>query len=322
MADVATALQIIAALAPLAQGAIETFGPQQQPQQINPFTADFMQMLGQNQENLNAQLQAALSGQGAALGEAGGLAGQLAGFQPQAQYDPQAAFREFLGRQPALQDIAREAVSPFQQDAAGLAREQAAQALSQVQEQFGGSGGLLSGAELQAATQATIAPRLQAQAQANQQFQNMLGGLMGTERQATAQEQATNLQAQQFADQMRQSGLGQALQGQLGIAGQYGGQQSLFGNMLNNILAQQGQLAAPVYFNPQQGNFGSGVGATMTNLGALAAGQPAGGGNALLQEILKALGLGGSEAGGITGTAPSGGGGGATTSDVFTNPLS
>jgi hypothetical protein len=212
-------------------------------------TQAFLADLILNENNYMKQL-AALQGQGQdSIGRQRSLGEALANFSPEAKFDESSAFRAFLGRNPALQQLARSTVSDRGGDAQEQANLLASQAVQQVANQFGGQG-VRSGGAMAAMAQGAANPLAQFKTQQNQQFQNALMSLMGQERAATQTEAQTALRNQQLQDQIRFSGL----QGQLGseqsVAGQLAQSQSLLGSLLQGLVAQRGNLSQQIFNTP------------------------------------------------------------------------
>jgi len=198
-----------------------------------------------------------------------GLLSQLTNFNSSAEFDPDAANRQFLSQAPQLQQLARESFAQTPSDE--RLRNMENQLARRVGDQF--SGNPNSGAFTSSVAEAMLQPRFQMEQQRRQNIAGLQNQLLGTAQQQASQNMFRDYQAQRQGEQdylnqlrtgvqgfqgERQALMERLLQGVQGFQGL--GQQAMQGASLFGDLAQGAQqgltgLSAPEYWQPNyQGN--------------------------------------------------------------------
>lgn len=239
-------------------------------------------------ENINPNTQNSYNALAQLLGSGQAGMGQVIADLRSLDYDPEAWFSQWQSQMPYMQQLAGEAVAPYNEAGISYAQQASNQARRNIEQQYGG-GGLYSGAFGKAVGEGMASPYLQAAANSEQLQANLFQGLASPAMGYSAQGQQFNTQAdlQALAEQG-----------------------NLFGAQMTAGAAGMTQLGMPEYWQPTyvedvpvwQQMLGGGVSGA---LAGLASGNPLG---ALLG------GLGGAASGAL---GMSGAGAGAAASGYF-----
>ena len=213
-------------------------------QQVNPYADDYWDLMTGNMRNYQAKMGQAEGMQTAYLGAGERSLSQLAGFRPEATYDPQASIRAFNAQLPFMQRQAQGLMSPFG-DAQGTSVDRAQRAGQEIAANYNQMGALNTGAASRAIGEGATRAAGEMNLQQDQLYQNFLMNMMNPRLQILQQAYQTELQRQMAEDEIRRQNIAAEAQGYMNIAGVYGqraGQYAgLAGGAQSGLAAMAGQ---------------------------------------------------------------------------------
>lgn len=228
------------------------FETEGQTDQLNPYTQRYWDLASQNLTNYQRQMESALGQQDSVLGQVEGLGQRMADFSPEYTFDPAASLRMTHAQLPQLQQLAEASMGEYGMSPEAMQRRMTS-AAQRTAGQFNELGGLGSGAAAGAIGEAGARVADEANQRQSQLYQQSLMDLLGRQQQMNLQGLQQRLQAQQQGDQMRMQSM-QAGAGALSdIAGQYGQQANIFGNIAGQALSGMGAMSGPEFlYEPGQ----------------------------------------------------------------------
>jgi hypothetical protein len=216
------------------------------PYQINPYTEGYYNSLQADQNYFDNQLKSYLGqAQGSAQNQQN-LLTQIMQYDPEAQYDPQAGMRQFMGNSAQLQGLAQQASGgPTDEYVKNLQNQAMAQVNANFAPELRGSSAYMG-----AAAEGMAAPAFQAALQQQQLQSGLASQLLGQNQSLSYQNAAQQYDAARALDQMRLAQMAQGLSGYQNLGNQQMQGATMFGNMLSNNAQMRGAVAAPTFYEP------------------------------------------------------------------------